>query len=44
MEFLIYLKINFAYRQQEYINAHLDDLYEKFADLTDRLDSLVKEE
>ncbi|MBR0467940.1 glycosyltransferase family 2 protein [Candidatus Saccharibacteria bacterium] len=39
-----YLKVNFAYRQQEYINAHLDDLYEKFADLADRLDSLIKEE
>lgn len=38
-----YLKINFAYRQQDYINAHMGELYEKFADLSDRLDNLTKE-
>ena len=39
-----YLKINFAYRQQDYINAHLEELYEKFGDLSDRLDNLTKED
>lgn len=38
-----YLKINFGYRQQNYINAHFEELYEKFADLSDRLDNLTKE-
>ena len=40
----VYKKVNFAYRQQDYINAHLDELYEKFGDLSDRLDNLTKED
>ena len=39
-----YSKINFAYRQQDFVNAHLEELYEKFGDLSDRLDNLSKEE
>jgi hypothetical protein len=40
----VYSKINFAYRQQNYINAHLEELYEKFGDLSDRLDNIIKED
>ncbi len=38
-----YLKVNYGYRQQNYINVFLDDAYEKFVDLSDRLDGLKKE-
>ena len=40
----IYSKINFAYRQQSFINAHLEELYEKLGDLSDRLDNINKED
>lgn len=38
-----YLKVNYGYRQQNHINKFLDEAYEKFADLSDRLDGLKKE-
>ena len=38
-----YLKVNYGYRQQHFINVFLDDAYEKLADLSDRLDNLKKE-
>ena len=40
----MYLRINYGYRQQHCINIFLDDVYEKFVDLSDRLDSIKKEE
>lgn len=39
----VYLKINFSYRQQNYINVYFGELCEKLADLSDRLDNLTKE-
>lgn len=39
----IYLKINITYRQQNFINVHLEELYERFEDLSDRINNLTKE-
>lgn len=36
----LYLKVNIAYRQQNYINAHLNDLYERIEELSDRVGNL----
>ena len=38
-----YLKINFAYRQQEFINLHLNAVYDRYVDLSERVNIIDKE-
>ena len=39
-----YARINFAYRQQSFINAHLEEIYDRYKYTYDCLDTLLKEE
>lgn len=39
----IYLKINIGYRQQDFINVHLNAVYDRFVDLSERVNVLNKE-
>lgn len=37
-----YARINYAYRQQEFINAHLEGIQERYKYINDRLDALLR--
>ena len=39
----IYLKINIGYRQQDFINVHLNAVYDRFVDLSERINVINKE-